>query len=450
MKKVIVFLLILSLALGGIGFAHGAVSASQDDLVVYPTLQVGDPAALAGRTASLTYTCGEHLFWHTEYPFGGNAVTEFVYSREAIPPPWNYDRNHLEAYLRLVFSTSTSGGTLSLNSLYYTDLFQAVARQTPQSGSMTMELQMADYTDFYEAEYSLLYEDGSRTCDKVPSTLIRAFRFPVQPDQRISVTIEKDHMGNVVSMELWSEHNPYLTFVSDVTAEGVWFIPLFRDENGTALPYESPEGHGIYFAPWKSDGTYQYYNGDVEKLTPDTDQLRLVYPLEESLNLQYMTIDAQADTAQMLTREGGSFVLTTLDLTGKTVRTRLEVLPADSDHSDGTGILHTIGDYLLILAQGNLALTDAAGGALLLTAPDVEDQRFSAAYFDPATGSLHFDGETLILAGTAWDRHGSFWAAAFRQNETVCYGEYGCSLLRGNDDWYYSYVTTEGYPVRLK
>lgn len=450
MKKVIVFILVTALALGGIGFAHGAVSANQDDLVVYPTLQVGDTAALEGRTAELTITCGEHLFWHTEYPFGGEAVTEFAYSRKAVPVPWNYDRNDLDAHLLLGFSISTSGGTISLNSRYYTSLLQTVARQTPQSGSMTMELRMADYTEFYEAEYSMLYEDSSRVCNEVPSSLIRAFRFPVQPEQYTSVTIEKDHMGNVVSMELWSESGPDLSFISDVTAEGIWFVPLFRDENGTALPYESPEGHGIYFVPYKNDGSYHYWYGDAEKLALDVDRLQRVYPMDESLNLQDMTIDAQAGTAQMLTREGGSFVLTSLDLNTGTVRTRLEILPADPDHPNSTAVLHPIGDYLLILAQENLALTDAAGETLYLTAPDVQSQRFSAAYFDPATGSLHFDGETLILADSAWHREGTFWAAAWRQDGAVYYGEYDCSLLRGNDYGYYSNVTARDYPLRLK
>ena len=37
-KKVLAFLLVLALALGGIGFAHAAVTASQDALLVFPTL----------------------------------------------------------------------------------------------------------------------------------------------------------------------------------------------------------------------------------------------------------------------------------------------------------------------------------------------------------------------------------------------------------------------------
>lgn len=450
MKKVIVFALVTALALGGIAFAHAAVTASQDDLLLYPTVQVGDPAALAGRTAELTFACGNHLFWHTSYPFGGEAVTEFVYSRKAVPEPWIYNRNHLEGYLLLDYSSSTTGGSLSLNSLYYTSLLQAVSRQTPMGGSMTMELPMAEYTEFYETEYSLLYEDSSQVCNEVPAALIRAFRFPVLPDQRITVTLEKDGMGNVVGMELWSEHSPELTVVSDVTAEGVWFVPLFRDETGAPLPYESPEGHGIYFVPFKNSGVYRYWDHEVEKLALDVDRLTRVYPLDEGLDLRHIIIDAEQGQARMLLREDGMLVLSTCDLETGTVQNRLDILPLDPGISASYSTLHAVGDYYLILAQGKLALTDAAGERLLLTAPDVQDQRFCAAAFDPTTGDLHFDGETLVLSCTTWDRASGFWAAAFRQGEAVCYGEYGCSLLRGNDDWYYSYVTTDGYPVRLK
>ena len=61
MKKVIGFLLTLTIALGGLGFAHAAVYASQDDLAIYPTLELGDPTILHGLTANLTFTCGNHL-----------------------------------------------------------------------------------------------------------------------------------------------------------------------------------------------------------------------------------------------------------------------------------------------------------------------------------------------------------------------------------------------------
>ena len=97
-----------------------------------------------------------------------------------------------------------------------------------------------------------------------------------------------------------------------------------------------------------------------------------------------------------------------------------------------------------------MVLTDKAGETLLLTAPDVTDQRFGGVWFDPDGGDLRFDGETLILIDTAWYYEGTFWAAAWRQGELMYYGEYDCSLLQNRDNWYYSYVTAEEYPISLK
>ncbi len=467
MKKVIVFILVLAIALGGIGFAHTAVTASQDDLLVYPTLEIGDPTALVGRTAQLTFSCGEHLFWHTDYHFGGEAVTEFVYSQEALMPPRNYDRNRLEVYLSQGMSTGVSGGSLSLNITAYGALLRAVSEETPQNGSKTMELFLSDYAQYYVPDYELFYEDGSRECSESVSlydflsgdhtyrtpasyrALTELFRFPVREGHEVSATIEKDGMGQVTGLEFYSQNSPKLNFITDVTAEGVWFVPLFRDESGAPLPYESPAGHGIYFIPWKNDGIIHYGLGEVERLTLDVDQTKRVYPLEEALNLQHMVIDAENGLAQMLTLEDGAYVLTTCDLETGTVRTRLEVLPRNPDSLE-TATFHTAGDYLLILAQGNLALTDAAGGTLYLTAPDATDQRFGAGFFDPDTGGLHFDGETLVLIDTTWHREGTFWAAAWQQSELTYYGEYDCSIMRGNDNGYYSYITAEEYPLTLK
>ena len=87
MKKVIVFLLVIALAIGGIGAAHAAVTASQDDLVLYPTIQVGDPAVLEGLTAGLTFACGDHLIWKTDYPSAARPSQNLSTTANPSSPP---------------------------------------------------------------------------------------------------------------------------------------------------------------------------------------------------------------------------------------------------------------------------------------------------------------------------------------------------------------------------
>jgi hypothetical protein len=227
-------------------------------------------------------------------------------------------------------------------------------------------------------------------------------------------------------------------------------VPVFRDENGAPLPYESPAGHGIYFIPWKHDDLFSRREGKPEPVTLDVKKARLCYPLDEDLRIEHMVIDAEAGTAQMLTLEDGQYFLTTCDLESGRETARLAISPFDPDDGVTSASFLREGEHLLLTIQSRIALTDAAGETLLLTAPDALAQNFNSRSYDPDTGDLRFDGETLILADTAWFREGSLWAAAWRQDELVCYGEYDCSITRGNDNWYYSYVTAEEYPVVLK
>ncbi len=468
MKKVLVFLLVLAIALGGIGFAHATVTDSQEELIVYPTLQVGDPGVMEGLTASMTFTCGHHLRWYTDYPFGGEAVTEFAYSREAITLPAAYQESHMDLWLSGGVSSSVSGGEFTPKTTNYGALVQAVADQTPAGGSKTMSLEMRDYVNYYLPDYELRYEDDQKECNESASllgfaageqwyqnpgsyrALVDAFRFPVEPGHSMSVTVNKDDADRVVGIQLYPENGPELHFLSDVSAEGLWFVPEFRDEAGGLLPYESPEGHGIYFIPWKTTGTIRYASGDKDQVSLDVEKARRIFPLDEARLIEHMIIDAEAGTAQMLTLEDGMYMLTTCDLESGTTRSRLEVLPFDPNDPVTSATFLREGDYLLLTVQSMIALTDAAGEKLYLTAPDALDQTFNSRSYDPDTGDLRFDGETLVLTDTAWYREGTFWAAAWRQGELCFYGQYDCSLMRGNDDWYYSYITAEEYPMVLK
>lgn len=468
MRKVLIFALSVLMALGGLVGAHAAVTASQDDLLIYPTVELGDGSVLEGLTASITFSCGEHLRWYTDHTFGGETETEFVYSREPISVPTSYQPGSMDVWFTGGLSSSVSGGEISPNASDYGALLQAVAKETPAGGSRTGSLRMADYVRYYLPDYELRYEDAHKECDESASLygfiggdtwyqnptsyrdLMEAFRFPVQPGHIMSVTVDKDDAGRVVGVELSAKSGPELHFLSDVNADGVWFVPVFRDENGAPLPYESPEGHGIYFIPWKHYGNIRYTTGDKEIVMLDVEKAARIFPLEESLRIDHVDIDAGSGTAQMLTLEDGHYILTTCDLERGTVRSRLALLPHAPADPDGTAAFRQEGEYLLIHAQGNIALTDAAGETLYLTAPDTMDQTFGGRFFAPGTGDLRFDGEQLTLIGTTWYQDGTFWTAAWRQGELAYYGEYDCSIMGGNDNWYYSHVTAAEYPITLK
>lgn len=464
MRKVLIFALTVAIALGGIVFSHAAVTEGQDDLLIYPTLETGNAAVLDGLSAEMTFTCGDHLIWNSTYAFGGGTRTEFVYDREGIPEIPLRSRNTLEFWLTAGTSSSTTG-SFFVNNHGYGPALQAVADETPTSGSRTMTLKLADYADYYVPDFELYYRENNQQCiynmnfmdylgprdwyfddSGIYDAFLDLFRFPVQEDHLVDITINKDDAGRISSFDFYSDNSLELDFVSDLDSEGIWFVPIFRDPAGNPLPYESPEGHGIYFIPWKVLYTY----GTQVDVAPDFSKLRRVIGLEEDLLIDHIEIDGKNNECRMLSREGGSYVLTRWDLTAGTQTSRLEVLPYDPSQGSYGKFVEDEG-YLLITAQKQLALVDPGRNEILLTAPDTEDQRYRAAFYNAATGALRFDGTRLYLLNTVYSHtDGAFWTAVWQEGECLYYGEYDCSLMRGNDNWYYNSISVDSYPLKWK
>lgn len=463
MRKVLIFALTIALALGGLGFAHAAVTDSQDELLIYPTLQIGNAAVLDGRSAEITLNCGAHLLWHSSYAFGGGTETAFDYSLEGHPQPQDSVQNSMELGLSGGMSASTNG-SFSVSSRGYGDLFRAVAAQTAANDSRSMNLKLADYVEYYIPEFSLSYREQNRRCfytvnfmdtlenrdwynqDGVYEAFLEAFRFPVQPDHIVSVGVSKDDAGRINSIDYYAENGPELSFISHVASEGIWFIPIFRDFFGNPLSYESPEGHGIYFVPWKVLYTY---DTQVD-VAPDMTQLRRLIPLDEQLSIDCIIIDGEKNECRMLTREEGRYFLSAWDLTTGAQTLRLDVLPHDPAAS-GTGHFEEDEGFLLVTAQGRLALVDPDRGQVLLTAPDVAGQRYAASFHDPSSGDLRFaDGRLYLLNPGLYYQDGAFWTAVWQEGECLFYGEYDCSLMRGNDNWYYNSISVDSYPLKWK
>lgn len=463
MRKVLIFALTIAIALGGIAFAHIAVTDSQDELVIYPILETGDASVLSGSTAVIQFSCGEHLLWYTRYGFGGETDTDFVYDRKGVPEISLQSQNQLDLWLSAGMSASTTG-SFFLNNHGYGPLFKAVADETPTGGTRTRKLRMADYVDYYLPDFQLTYQEYNRQChysmnfwdylepqdwylddSGIYESLLKHFRFPVQQDHLVDITITKDDTGSAYSFEFYAEYSPELNVISYVGSEGIWFVPLFRDETGTPLSYESPEGHGIYFIPWQILYTYET-RVDV---APNFSGLRRVIPLPEDLQIDHIEIDGPKNECRMLTREEGSYFLSLWDLTTGQQTSRLEVLPYDATQAS-YGEFVASESYLLVTAQGKLALVDPAQDLVLLTAPDAAAQRYSAAAYNAAMGDLCFDDGRLYLLNPVYSYHdGAFWTAVWEQDALLYYAEYDCSLMRGNDDYYYREITTDLEPMVL-
>ena len=430
MKKVLAFSLVILLALGGMVFAHAAVTAEQEQLTFYPTLEIGDPSVLNGLTVSTPMKCGSHLRWTPHHTFGGDTVTEFAYSRKPLPTALEY-RGSMDVDL----SASTDGS--------YHKIFYPITAPTPPGTSTTQTMELSEQLSQYEIDCFIDYRDGTSKCDSYNAgftlslLLESTFRFPVREGDTVTIEASRDPDGQL--SEYFNLKNGLSLFsVCDVNAEGIWFLLDFYDKDGVR-PYESPEGHGIYHIPWKPDDL-QPEQSDLIEIIPNVDELELSVPLEAGPRNEALLADPERNLIHLLTLEDGMYVLSTYDMDSGTQSARLELLPQDPDRGTYCTIYRHLGDQLLLYIQGHLILTDAAGETLLLTAPNPKNQNFNVANFNPETYDLYFDGETLFIAGFYSSRPYSFAITAWSEGAQTYYGEYSCTLTEGNEDWYYSPV----------
>lgn len=471
MRKLIAFGLILCLCAGALGYATAAMNDAEDDLVITPLLEVGDISPIAGRTVGLTFSCGQHLRWDTAYTFGtpGTAQTQFTFiqnPRTVTDTGW---RNCLDVWFTGGLSAGTSGGDFNPAPTDYGRLLQTVAAITPNGERKSMNVKMSDYVQYYLPDIDLHYETDTLYCDLQMdltsiitgdytwtseyweySAFFDHFRFPVREDTIIQVAVEKDSVGNVVGIELSPENGPELHFVSTVNDQGLYFIPIFRDAKGAPLAGEYPDGYGIYFVPWKTTENVMRCQSDgdtwvtKQEVQPDAQNAVNIYPLDEKLEIHQLEISADASSAWMLTREGDAFYFTVLDLKSQSQVNRFAVLDYDPEEAASGGWTHNE-DWLLAYTARDVALIDLGGEcSLTMTAPvEIMDGRYPPYYLDAEYGVLTFDGENLIMMNTMFSYEGALWVLVCRQGEQVFYGEYDCSILRGNENWYYSSVWTE-------
>lgn len=469
MRRVIVFVTVLALCLGLLVFTTAAMNDAEDELTFTPLVELGDISPIAGRSVGMDFHCGNHMTWHTQHTFGGGTEAGFVFTQFPEDPDSAGIRNEFDVWFAGGVGAGTSGGNFPLAATGYGQLMRTVAAITANGERRSMHLKMADYADYYLPDINLNYESDALVCNlnmDLSSLLtddyswsndrseydafFDHFRFPVQEDTIVEVSIEKDEVGNITGIGFYPENAPQLYFVTTVNETGLYFVPIFRDAAGNPLTGEYPDGLGIYYIPWKDTGnerSYNFGNGIVVKtlVRPDAENAVNRYPLPAGLDIQQLEISDDASTAWMLTREDGKLWFSVLDLENRREVNRFEVLPAEeSTDAYSTYWTHN-GRWMMVCTAADVALIDLTEDcSLVMTSPVQEhDGRYAPWYADGTDGIIEYDGEHLVLMNTLQEYDGAFWVLVCRQGEEVFYGEYTCSILQGNDSWYYASIFTD-------
>lgn len=443
MRRVLVFLLILTLPVGLMGWTCGFMTEAQDDVDITPILTAGDPSVMEGHGVTMDIRCGDHMYWQTEFTPGSDARTEYTFVQKR-QYEGNWDNNFV-LYINGNASASTSG-SFELGDQGMGKLVGAVADQTQPGQTFTTTVLIEDYMDCYELCYEAYIRTDSLVIDErcdgfleqdswyleyqdVYEQWTELFQFPVIPGHRMEVSVTKDLAGNIQYISYdYVDGAPDASIYGWAGEEGVYLFPRYTDLSDQTLDTGNfPEGNGIYFIGYKEESTGNLiYNGrSYTRATFDFDSLRLVCPLEPEDRI--LSMEQEGSLAHLIMDRGDRFVYTRLDLETGEFDGELDI---GTEYSSNFQFFPEQGVYLLN-GMDTITLLNVRGEPRVeLSVPLTEEIR------DRSYDDLVWEDGKLYLTARDWHTNGEKLVLLMCDREEIrFYGEYQW------DEWQeYEYV----------
>ena len=375
--------LALLLTIGG----QAVLAARADDVYVVMEDLYGDPSAAAGVTTSMRATMNEHLYWDIFHTVGGKTDVDFFFTEE---------RGHSSSsgpYLEIhSFSGMgmSSTGSIDLEEEESENMLKpaaALAEEVPAGEKRTKTYALADFYDYYHVNSQIRLPSPNNVVrwalesDTEEAFVNDYFKFPVLPDHKVEVKVEKNGMGGVsdVSINTVGTTDFNLGAVSAFTDHGYYFS--FSRFNGmTPLDVSHiKDGYGIYVVPLAENSS------GLLGIPKDRDPVELAASLPEEIDL--MGLAAASDQTELYVLYGLNGTQC-LDVYALPDMTKTQTVELPKQYRDGGTVqMHDIMvDETGILLNG--------GACMSFLAPD-------------ANGKLAV--QTIGDYQTALDEYGSFY-----------------------------------------
>lgn len=394
-KSLILTLALVVLAVCGFGFAHAAVSAQEDKVVVTEQVVAGDPDVAAGVRVQMRTQCAEHLLWKTHYAIGApdGTYSDFTFSRGLIddsePYYGNIELNTFNGSSSYhgAFNVDAEAEDVDENVPFGVKLFRAVAENTDPGSTHTEVLYVRDYYEYFPLDLRFYCSESLSVVTEKQITEAAAafFRIPVPADYRVSVTVKKEANGAIYEMSMENFGHPdLLLWTNSVAADGVcYFTVNVTDDNGALLDTRGiPGGTGVYRLS---------YGGEAVSL-------ETVFPFDPEATACDLHFSADQSKLLLTTLEDDTYYLTVID---RETMTELQKLPLLEGAGDSNWWGANYNDDFLVVTFSDE--TDAR--FVVLSAPETGDyavaMRGAVAENDPAwslDAAMDFNGETLVAA----------------------------------------------------
>lgn len=437
-KSLILVLTLLMLASCGFGFAHTAVSAQQDKVVITEQVVSGDPAAAEGVRVKLRIHCNWHMLWETHYAIGApdGTYSDFAFTRarvyENVPYYDGVQLSTLGGSVHYSGAFSLSAEENDVNAPFGMKLYRAVAENTNSGSTHTEVLRVRDYYDCFPIQvFGSLADDVFLNQEKqITAAITEFFRIPVPEDYRLNVTVTKDDAGNISEMEMDDFGYGLSIWTQNVLLDGACYFTMELDGGYATPPSTSliPGGAGIYCLT---------YGGEAVGL-------ETVFPLDPAAMVYDLHLSEDERKLLLTTCEEDTDYLTVIDLETMTELQKLPLLE-HAENSDWWGANYN-DDFLVV------TFSDEAGlHFVVLSVSETGDYavalRGTAAEEDPAwsaDAAMDWNGETLAVAAR-WiefdepymssSKERGFSLSIYDADGQRYTGQYGNSLMDGSPQW---------------
>lgn len=325
---------LLVLGIAAFGWCANTVYEPHDQVQFTQTVLAGDPAAAKGLSVQTHATLGNQLFWDCATLLQGDAlsITQTEY-RFFNTKQEQEETEQSYAGIELFSGLDSSSDFLDIPESQYTGLDRAY-RELYNSAVPGQEskktITVANYYDYYPlAGYISLqgihYDFGIWSqADpgydvSIQNKLEEYFRIPVLPNEKLTISLEKDSAGTVISSGTSADEGDQFSFYTQgvVTPQTVYFSFYNRtSQNNMVDTSLIPGGYGIYAMDYTA-GTVQQRGNLTQTLENGSlhlDSLRLAYPIDPKEEFLDLCQWSDGKTLLLYTREDNTYYLTVISM----------------------------------------------------------------------------------------------------------------------------------------
>lgn len=324
---------LLVLGIAAFGWCAKTVYEPHDQVQFTQTVLAGDPSAAKGLSVQTHATLGNQLFWDCATLLQGDApsITQTEYrffnTKQAEETEQSY------AGIELFSGLDSSSDFLDIPESQYTGLDRAY-RELYNSAVPGQESQktitVANYYDYYPLagyislqgihyDFGIWSQADPGYDASIQNKLEEFFRIPVLPNEELTISLEKDSAGTVISSGTSADEGEQFSFYTQgvVTPQTVYFSFYNRtSQNNMVDTSLIPGGYGIYAMDYTA-GTVQQRGNLTQTLENGSlhlDSLRLAYPIDPKEEFLDLCQWSDGKTLLLYTREDNTYYLTVISM----------------------------------------------------------------------------------------------------------------------------------------